>query len=143
MVEKIIIPTPKKNTKIVSGPGRTPYTAFNRLSRAQYSLKARPKDSIWTRLNYSSLLRIEEDQFYGKSIALYFTFAVVLIRGRNLQTIADAIDVHQCEYVQEFDAERWPEPSDEKAPVITELMVEMIGSHRISSSPPSVNLSFS
>jgi hypothetical protein len=143
MSESTKVPKDTKNSKIVTGPGRVPYVAFNRLSRSQYSLKTRPKDDIWRRLNYDALLRIEEDQFYGKAIGLYFTFAVVLIKGRNLQSIADAIDVHQCEYVQEFDSQRWPEPTDEKAPFISELWVEMIGSHRTSSSRTLVNLSYS
>ncbi|MCW5631888.1 MAG: hypothetical protein KIT17_00995 [Rubrivivax sp.] len=107
--------------RILTGPMRVPYEAFRRNEARQYRLKVRPRLRAWERVPYSYLLRIVEDGVYGTQVGLIYSFAVIILQGRNLQPIADAIDMERCELVQQFDADRWARPEDEKAPIIERI----------------------
>jgi len=41
---------------------------------------------------------------------------MVLVRGKNLQTVVFAIENGMADFIQEFDFKRWPEPTDATAP---------------------------
>lgn len=104
--------------KVLPGPTRVVYDAFRRSDKRVQKLKFRPRNRAWERIAYHALYRIVEDGIYGTQIGLVYNFAVIVIKGRNLQPIAEAIDSEQCDYVQQFDADRWEKPSDPKAPFI-------------------------
>ncbi len=111
--------------KVLDGPSRTVYEAFRASHERQYRLKVRPALRAWERINYSYLHRIVEDGIYGTEIGLIFSFAVILIKGRNLTPIAEAIDRETCEFIQQFDASRWPEPSDPKTPFVETIDIHV------------------
>ena len=39
-----------------------------------------------------------------------FTFLAVMIRGRGLRPLADALNADNCTFVQQFDGAQWAEP---------------------------------
>lgn len=111
--------------KVLSGPARVTYQAFRRSDARIQRLKVRPRARAWERMHYGYLQRIVEDSIYGTQLGLVFTFAVVILQGRNLQAVAEAIDAEQCEFVQQFDPSRWEEPSDPKAPFIESIEIHV------------------
>ena len=113
------------SSKILSGPDRVVYAAHKETNKYLYRLKIRPKDHSWERLSYGQLLRIVEDGLYGEMILLVYSMALVIVEGRNLQSVTDAIDNHTCEFIQAFDERRWPEPTDEKAPFISSISIHV------------------
>jgi hypothetical protein len=102
-------------------PVQSGYEAYRRADSRQVRLKLRPKDRAWERINYGYLQRIVEDGDFGTQIGLVYSFAVVIIKGRNLQPVIDAIDAEQCEVVQQFDSERWEKPLDPKAAFVERI----------------------
>jgi hypothetical protein len=110
---------------------REAYQAFKVVDREQPRLRLRPVWRAWERLSYGHLWRILENGT-GTQIGLIFSFAAVIIKGKNLQTVADAIDQHRCEFVQEYDKDLWDMPTDASVPFIesidihTETRDEMI-----------------
>ena len=111
-------------TRVLAGPGVVQYAAFGIAKKPLRRLAIRPRMRTWERAGYPFLLRVLEDGVYGESMALVFTFMGVLIRGRNLKPIIEAIDAETCEFIQEYDADRWPRPTDEKAPFIESIQIE-------------------
>lgn len=94
------------------------YQALRVAEGRQQRLKLRPRRRAWERINYGYLQRIVEDGRFGTQLGLVFSFAVIIIKGRNLQAVADAIDQERCESLTQFDPERWARLSDPAAPYI-------------------------
>jgi hypothetical protein len=94
------------------------YQALRVAEGRQQRLKLRPRQRAWERINYGYLQRIVEDGRFGTQLGLVFSFAVIIIKGRNLQAVADAIDQERCESLTQFDPQQWPRPSDPGAPFI-------------------------
>jgi hypothetical protein len=111
--------TPAKSATADSGD----YEAFKAVDRRQLRLHVRPSGASWNRLPYSYLLRIVEDGPYGTELVLVYTFAVVVILGRNLQQIAEAIADERCVFVEEWDTERREKPKDDSEPFIESIKV--------------------
>lgn len=111
--------------KVLVGPDRVPYAAYKAGDNQLVRLKIRPKDRAWERLSYGYLQRMIEDGIYGTLVVLIYSAAAVVIKGKNLQPIADAIDGETCEFIQEFDPARWAMPTDDKVPFIEELSVHV------------------
>ena len=105
--------------------GSDEYQAFKAVDRRQMRLAVRPTNHAWERVPYGYLLRVVEDGIYGTELCLVYTFAVFVILGRNLTTIADAIADERCEFVQEYDESRWPMPSDPNAPFVESIEVHV------------------
>ena len=103
--------------------GAEGYEAFRAVDRRQYRLAIRPANGGWERVTYSYLLRIVEDGGLGTQICLVYTFMVVIIKGRNLNAVADAIDAESCLFVQEYDSVRWQKPADASAPFIDSIEI--------------------
>lgn len=106
-------------------PGTTQYEAFKVVNKRQTRLKVRPFMRAWERVTYAYLLRIVEDGIYGTEIALVFTFCVIVIRGRNLQPLAEALDAECCEFIQQFDPTQWKMPTDKNAPFIENITIHV------------------
>lgn len=108
----------------VPGSNAGHYEAFGLARQPRRRLIIRPKLRTWERAGYAYLLRVTEDGVYGNSMALVFTFMAVLVRGRNLKPIVEAIDAETCEFIQQFDADRWLPAVDAKAPFIESIVIE-------------------
>lgn len=115
------------------------YEAFRLYKRKRklYRIGIRAVDRAWERVVYSHLTRIAQDQTHGKALTLVFsTFMVVVIRGRNLLPIADAIDLEICEFVQQYDPARWAMPQDKSAPFIESMEFYYPGNHMVINTEP-------
>ena len=115
------------------------YEAFRLYKRKRklYRLGLRPIGRAWERVVYSHLNRIGEDGLNGKTLTLVFsTFLAVVIHGRNLRPIADAIDLEICEFVQQYDPARWPMPQDASAPFIESMEFYYPSNHMVINTEP-------
>ncbi len=72
---------------------------------------------------YAYLLDIVYDGDFGTNFVLVYTFLMVLVRGKNLQPVIMALEMGTADFIQEFDADRWQIPKDEKAPFIESIEV--------------------
>lgn len=97
------------------------YEAFKAVNRRQIRVHIRPVGQPGERMTYGYLHRIVDDEGRQEQLALVFMFAVVILRGRNLYAIADALDEERCQFVQQYDPTRWPMPPQDKP------LVESIG----------------
>ena len=117
-----------RNSKIIKGPDKVPYAAFQ-FNKDGYSIRLQvcPTGRSWERLSYSTLFRILEDARRGRTIALIYNYsmAVVVIQGRNLNPVVDAIAMNKCDSVQAFDPERWDLPTDQDAPFIESITINV------------------
>lgn len=104
-------------------PSAAGYQPFRVADRKRERLSVWPVSGRRERFTYRYLLRIVQDRREATEVILIFTFAVVIIRGRNLQGIADAIDRERCVFVQQFDYARWGEPVAKGEPVVASIEV--------------------
>jgi hypothetical protein len=91
------------------------YQAFKVSERRQICLHICPRLQQWEWLPYLTLQRIVTEADYGSSLALIWPYAVVIIRGRNLQLIDASLATEHCEELREFDPDRFATPDDDAA----------------------------
>jgi len=79
---------------------------------------------------YAYLLDVVYDGSYGTNFVLVYTFLMVLVRGKNLQSLVFALESGMADYIQEFDPDKWAKPTDESAAFIEtiEVVVQESGS---------------
>lgn len=103
------------------------YVAFRSVDRPRVRLKIRPVGFAWerlpNRLPNRLLLRIMENRNAGTDIVLVYSFLGVTIKGRNLQPMADAIEMERCLFIQEFDSRLHDKPADPAAPYIEKITI--------------------
>lgn len=102
---------------------KQPYVAFKAVNRRQLRLHLRAarnagKFRVGERLTYSYLHRIVDDDDRGEQLALVYQFAVVIIRGRHLSMVAEAIEEERCAWIEPFNPTKWESPTDPAAPFI-------------------------
>lgn len=106
------------------------YLAFKAVNRRQLRLHVKSAHTTGSyrggeRLTYSYLHRILDDDGLDEQLALVFQFCVVMIRGRNLFSVAEAIEREVCEWIQPFDPVKWERPTDPKAPYIESIDIRV------------------
>ena len=72
---------------------------------------------------YPYLLDVVYDGSYGTNFVLVFTFLMVLVRGKNLQSLVFALENGMADFIQEFDPDRWAKPTDDSAAFIESIEV--------------------
>jgi hypothetical protein len=116
---------PAGNSATETPPPKSPveYLAFDakdnvdRLSIRQANTQSRTP-------GYAYLLDITHDGPFGTNFVLYYSFMmVVMVEGKNLQPVIMAIQMGTAEFIQEYDADRWPMPKDAKLPFIESIKV--------------------
>jgi hypothetical protein len=113
-----------------SGPGsetappETPegYVAFDAKDKVD-RLKIRRANATTRSPGYAYLLDVVYDGAYGTNFVLVYTFLMVMVRGSNLQPVVTALQMGTADFIQEFDADRWQIPKDDKAPFIESIEV--------------------
>lgn len=78
-------------------------------------------------VSYTYLTTISYDRHTYGEVLLTLNRMIVVIKGRNLRPIVDALKLHTCEFIQEFDAQEFDEPSDKAAPFVDSIEVKMFG----------------
>jgi hypothetical protein len=74
---------------------------------------------------YNMLLDVVSDPKGGTYCILVFTVLLVKLQGANLQKMVFAIENSMCDFVQEFDSERWQKPTAADAPLIESIEVRI------------------
>ena len=100
------------------------YEAFSVKDRRQLSLYVRPVGEPYQWVTYRYLLQMLAAPA-GNRLDLVFSFQLITITGRNLLEIGDAISKERCEFLQQFDAKKWPLPKDASAPFIESIKYKM------------------
>jgi hypothetical protein len=72
---------------------------------------------------YAYLLDVVYDGSFGTNFVLVYTFLMVLVRGKNLQTLVFALENGNVDFIQEFDPDRWGKPKNETAAFIESIEV--------------------
>lgn len=99
------------------------YLAYRSVDRPRVRLKIRPVSFAWERLPNRMLLRIMENKNSGQDLVLVYSFLGVTIKGRNLQPVAEAIEMERCLFIQEFDPKLHDKPVDASAPFIEKIIM--------------------
>ena len=72
---------------------------------------------------YAYLMDVVYDGGYGTNFVLVYTFLMVLVRGKNLQSLIYALENGMADYIQEFDPDRWAKPTDPNAAFIESIEI--------------------
>ena len=72
---------------------------------------------------YAYLLDVVYDGEFGTEIVLVYTYMMVLIRGKNLQTLVIALETSTADFIREFDSDRWEMPADKSAAFIESIEI--------------------
>jgi hypothetical protein len=75
---------------------------------------------------YNYLLNISYNRKSYGEIFLTVSGLTVMIKGRGLKPVVEAMKMHICEFIEEFDPEEYAAPSDMSAPYIESIMVEVL-----------------
>jgi hypothetical protein len=62
---------------------------------------------------------------YGNEIELWYPFMRVIVKGRNLALVTEALVTHSCVFIRDYDAREWPKPLKEGQPVITAIEINV------------------
>lgn len=115
--------TPVSPSGGTSPPNETEeYVAFgskDKISRLRIRRAMAPTRSP----GYAYLLDVVYDGSYGTNFVLVYTFLMVLVRGRNLQSLVYGLENGMVDYIQEFDPDRWAKPTDQTAAFIDSIEV--------------------
>lgn len=96
------------------------YKAFTAKNHTK-SLQIRAKGELQAPA-YAYLLNVISDDERGEEIALIYSFMLVKIRGRNLQEVAQALIMHQCHFICEYNADKHPAPEPSE-PLISSIEI--------------------
>ena len=102
--------------------GPQEYIAFDAKDRVD-RLKIRRANDPTRSPGYHYLLDVVYDGAYGTNFVLLYTYMMVMVRGRNLQPVIAALEMSTADFIQEFDADKWRKPEDEKAAIIESIEV--------------------
>ena len=105
-----------------TGEGPELYAAFGAKDRVE-RLKIRRAQAPTRSPGYAYLLDMAYDGPFGTNFVLVYTFMIVLVRGRNLQSLIMALETSTADFIQEFDPDKWEKPKDDKAPFIESIEV--------------------
>ena len=75
---------------------------------------------------YNYLLNVTYNHNSYAELFLTVSGLTIMVKGRGLRPIVDAIKLHTCEFIQEYDAGKFSEAADAQAPHIDSIHVEVI-----------------
>lgn len=102
--------------------GKSPYEAYKAQDRKPERLEIRQVLHPWHMPSYRYLFDISYDGRNGTIANLIFTPMNVEIRGKNLQAVIAAIGDGQCQFIQDFDARAFLEPTPDQ-PIIESIKI--------------------
>lgn len=109
------IPPPK-------GPDE--YVAFDAKDKvARLRIRQATESNLSRSPGYCYLLDVVSSGENVTEIVLVYTFLMVLVSGTNLQPVLTALEMGTADFIQEYDAHKWPKPKDAKAPFIESIEV--------------------
>jgi len=106
---------------------REPYKAFATKDKLRVIDIRINKDGMAHAPGYTYLTNLTYTRPEYDKVLLTLSRMLVTIEGRNLRPIVDAIKLHTCEFIQEFDAQEFDTPTDDKAPFVESITVQLFG----------------
>jgi len=107
-------------------PRHTSYVSFQTKDKLR-CLDIRTKSGLAHAPGWGYLTNISYNRKTYGEMMLTFNRFMVILKGRNLRPIVDAVKLHTCEFLQEFDAEEFDPPTDASAPFIDTIEVRLFG----------------
>jgi hypothetical protein len=101
------------------------YAAFGGKDRVE-RLEIRRAMAPFRAPRYLLLDDLSFDGFYGTNFVLVFSSMMVLVEGRNLQSLVAAIKTSTVEFIQEYHPDLWEKPADDAA-FISSIQIVMKG----------------
>ena len=117
--------TPLPPEKTPKGPDE--YIAFGTKDKVQ-RLRIRSAMAPVNSPGYNILLNVVYDGAHGTNFVLVYSVLLVMVRGKNLQKVVFAIENGQADYIQEYDPEKWPKPTDASAAIIESIEIKIVES---------------
>ncbi len=105
--------------------GRLIYEAFDAKDKIKV-VEIRTTQGINRAPSYAYLLDVISDGEKGEEITLLFSFMLVEIRGRNLQSLARALIKRDCAIIQEYDPAKFA-PHTPEQPLIESIAIKARG----------------
>ena len=105
--------------KIKTKEGYVAFDAKDKVNR----LRIRQAKGSTRSPGYAYLLDVAYDGDHGTNVVLSYTFLMVLVTGRNLQSVVFALETGTADFIQEFDPNRWAKPTDKTAPFIETIEI--------------------
>lgn len=113
---------------VVNRPGeRVPYEAFSTKDKVRRLDIRSGQGGLAHAVSYAYLLNVSYNRKTYAEIFLTVSGLTVMIKGRGLRPVVDALKQHSCEFLQQFDPEEFTEPSDPSLPYIESITVDVIG----------------
>ncbi len=84
------------------------------------------QDGIAHAVPYNYLINISYNYKSYTEIFLTVSGLTVMIKGRNLKPLVDALKMHICEFIEEYDSAAYLQPSDINAPFVEWIQVEVL-----------------
>jgi hypothetical protein len=114
---------------VVNRPGdREPYESFGTKDKVQRLDVRCGRRGNWIAhaLPYNYLLNVSYNRRTFAEMFLTVSGLTIVIKGRWLRPVVDAIKLHTCDFIQEYDPEEFAEPSDPEAAFIESIAVEVM-----------------
>jgi len=105
--------------------GGEEYAAFGTKDRVR-RLRIRSTMAPVNAPGYNILLNVVSDGQHGTNFILVYSVLMVMVRGRNLQKLVFSIENEMCDFIQEFDPDKWQKPTDATAPVIESIEIKVV-----------------
>ena len=77
-------------------------------------------------VSYNYLLNLSYNRRSYSEFFLTVSGLTVMVKGRGLRPIVDALKMHTCEFIQEFDPDEFADPTDPGVPFIDSIAVEVL-----------------
>ena len=74
---------------------------------------------------YGQLLNVIYDRIKFTNFILHYQFVMVMVEGRNLRPVIQAIKKGRADFIQEFDPKQWAKPTDQNAPFIELIEIDV------------------
>ena len=97
------------------------YVAFGGKDRVE-RLKIRFAKGLTHAPGYFYLRNISCDGEHGTNCVLLFDFMVVLLKGKNLQSLISSLMLGTVDFIQEFNSDLWPQPAND-SPLIESIEI--------------------
>ena len=101
------------------GAGYAAFAAKDRVERLKIKRANKPTHAP----GYGYLLDIIYDGNHGTNFVLVYTILGVKVSGKNLQPVIMALLAGTADFIQEYDRNQWPKPTDVQAPFIESIEV--------------------
>ena len=97
------------------------YVAFGGKDRVE-RIKIRFAKGLTHAPGYFYLRNISYDGEHGTNCVLLFDFMVVLLKGKNLQSLISSLMLGTVDFIQEFNPDVWMKPADD-SPLIEAIEI--------------------